>query len=211
MTGRCRSGNKVSSNGDRPNDQPPILRHDHPSGPARGARCGRFVFSNLVSVMAASNASQPIILPTVFRKPGLPWTKKTLVERFEAKFIPEPNSGCWLWIGCVNNRGGYGRFLVGDRWTLAHRFSYQTYNGPLLEGLVLDHLCRMRCCVNPDHLEQVTNAVNIQRGGSNIRPACKNGHPWTEETTWRSPRSGWRQCRQCKRDFRNLHFLRNAA
>jgi HNH endonuclease len=149
---------------------------------------------------------KPIILPTSTRQFG-PWSRTPLIGRFEAKFIPEPNSGCWLWTGCLYQTG-YGRFVVDGRWILAHRFSYQTYKGPLLEGLELDHLCRMRCCVNPDHLEQVTHAINIQRGGSRAKPTCNSGHPWTEENTVRQARTGYRQCRQCNNDFKKRARLR---
>lgn len=80
---------------------------------------------------------------------------------------PEPNSGCWLWIGPIKDTG-YGRFSVrdGSAWktVIAHRYSYEAENGPIPEGLVIDHLCRMRCCVNPDHLEAITNEENIRRG-----------------------------------------------
>lgn len=87
---------------------------------------------------------------------------------FEAKYIPEPNSGCWLWIGALNPNG-YGQLKMPHQAVLAHRFSYERFNGPLLEGMVLDHLCRQRCCVNPEHLEQVTQAVNLARGGRHLR------------------------------------------
>jgi hypothetical protein len=86
------------------------------------------------------------------------------IESFEAKYIPEPNSGCWLWFGCVNSKG-YGQMKTPTRAVLAHRFAYEQFRGPLMVGFVLDHLCRQRCCVNPDHLEQVTQAVNLARGG----------------------------------------------
>ena len=73
-------------------------------------------------------------------------------------------SGCWIWTGSLN-REGYGRISWRGRTErAAHRVSYALLRGPLLEGLELDHLCRVRPCVNPDHLEQVTSQVNILRG-----------------------------------------------
>ncbi len=120
----------------------------------------------------------------------------TPLKRFEAKYIPEPNSGCWLWLG-TGNQHGYGRFVVNGQITLAHRFAYETLKGPLVDGLELDHLCRMRCCVNPDHLEQVTHAENVRRGAA-VETHCKWGHEWTPENTWMN--GAWRFCRQCNND-----------
>jgi hypothetical protein len=134
----------------------------------------------------------------------------TPLKRFEAKYIPEPNSGCWLWIGS-GNQYGYGRFLISGQNTLAHRFSYETFKGPLLDGLELDHLCRMRCCVNPDHLEQVTHEENVRRGGRMLNKACPSGHPFSTENTWINPKTGWRQCRQCNRDNQKRMALRGRA
>lgn len=80
-------------------------------------------------------------------------------EAFQAHIHHEPNSGCWLWAG-ADNGGGYGKF----RGKYAHRVSYEMRNGAIPEGLHLDHLCRVPCCVNPDHLEPVTNQENARRG-----------------------------------------------
>jgi len=125
------------------------------------------------------------------------------LERFEAKFIPEPNSGCWLWFGASSD--GYGYIGCGGRNRLAHRVSYEIHRGPIPEGLELDHLCRLHCCVNPDHLEAVTCKVNIGRGltGETARRRqmdkthCPKGHPYDETNTiWRETKYG-RWCRAC--------------
>jgi hypothetical protein len=81
------------------------------------------------------------------------------------EYVVDEN-GCWVWQRCVNTRGGYGRKLVGGRWWVAHRWYYERVFGPVPEGLELDHLCRNRLCVNPEHLEAVTRQVNIQRGAA---------------------------------------------
>lgn len=81
-------------------------------------------------------------------------------ERFDARWTPEPNTGCWLWTGGLMNRG-YGKLCFGDGTRLAHRVSWELHRGPIPEGLVLDHVCRVRSCVNPDHLRLVTIAQNV--------------------------------------------------
>src|SRR6516164_7314046 len=82
---------------------------------------------------------------------------------FDDCFIPEPNSGCWLWFG-VQTKDGYGRWGGGANRKLAHRISYERAKGPVPIGMQIDHLCRVRCCVNPDHLEVVTPLENNARG-----------------------------------------------
>lgn len=107
--------------------------------------------------------------------------KKEWIDRFHKFVLPEPNSGCWLWDGYVDE-GGYGRF--SPQWKIspmyAHRASYEIHNGPIPSGMNIDHKCRMRCCVNPDHLEAVSQAENINRGNlvalRRERTHCKNGH-----------------------------------
>lgn len=76
-----------------------------------------------------------------------------IMERFEARYIPEPNSGCWLWLGSMNWHTGYGRFYTnGDVITYAHKFSYQVHKGKIPRGKILRHTCDVKSCVNPDHL-----------------------------------------------------------
>src|SRR5690349_14827083 len=105
--------------------------------------------------------------------------------RFWEKIAPEPNSGCWLWVGAVNDRG-YGQIsneAPSRKKIYAHRFSYELHKGPIQSGLDLDHLCRVRCCVNPDHLEPVTRLENVRRGDDGAKNRgkthCPQGHPYS--------------------------------
>ena len=86
-------------------------------------------------------------------------------DRFCAKVSPEPNTGCWLWTGATVR--GYGQFWQGDRKILAHRFAYVNLVGLVPIGKELDHLCRVRCCCNPAHLEPVTRRENMLRAPAN--------------------------------------------
>lgn len=116
---------------------------------------------------------------------GWGWPRDlSLVDRLERLSMPEPNSGCWLWIG--HTVKGYGRIRVarGDWRQLrpAHRVSYEIYRGLIPVGLEPDHLCRVTCCINPWHLEAVTQAENNRRSTSpsaiNRRMmVCSLGHP----------------------------------
>lgn len=109
---------------------------------------------------------------------------------------------CWLWTGGLKS-GGYGSFYSDGRSHAAHRFAYELEVGPIPEGLTLDHLCRVRTCVNPLHLEPVTRKVNTLRG---IGPTalhkrktrCPEGHEYDETNTRIRPNGG-RDCRECHR------------
>lgn len=94
--------------------------------------------------------------------------RQPIEERFWARVAK--TSTCWLWTGALS-KSGYGVLHFGGRKISAHRHSWQMHRGPMPEGLVTDHLCRVRHCVNPDHLEPVTNGENVLRG---IGPAALN-------------------------------------
>lgn len=125
-----------------------------------------------------------------------------LPSRFWDKVTPDSNSGCWLWIGKLD-RYGYAKTSVKTRAVTGHRMAYLAV-APIPDGLTLDHLCRVRNCVNPAHLEPVTNVENVMRGESvwavNARKTeCHKGHPLDEANTYVTT-DGFRQCRKCKAD-----------
>ena len=131
---------------------------------------------------------------------GQPPASLTLDAMFD-RALPEPNSGCWLWP--TESREGYGHVWCGGRTRRAHIVSYELARGAVPEGLVLDHLCRVRCCINPDHLEPVTQGENIRRSpimGQYARPTtCPKGHAFDESNTYRA--GGQRYCRACRADY----------
>lgn len=139
----------------------------------------------------------------------------SLIERFWRYVSPEPNSGCWLWTG--SGTYGYGTIGRGKRIemkVIAHRLSYELHIGPIPEGLVLDHLCRVRCCVNPQHLEPVTNEENIRRGEAgkyqSRRTHCPSGHEYSPENT-QIHRATHRLCKACHKVNARASYLRLRA
>ena len=124
---------------------------------------------------------------------------KQLVERHMKRVHPDPNGGCWLWGGAVDPCG-YGRIVVGPREYKAHRVFYIAARGAIPLGTELDHLCRVRGCVNPAHLEPVTHQENMARGvfRQSFVTQCPSGHAYDVKNTYIA-KNGQRQCRACTR------------
>ncbi len=114
----------------------------------------------------------------------------------------EKTSQCWLWRGSLSP-DGYGRIAVQGRNVGAHRVAWELVNGPIPTGLTIDHLCRVRACVNPTHLEAVPLRENVLRGLgptaiNSSKTHCVHGHEFNEANTYVYP-SGYRHCRVCRR------------
>lgn len=137
------------------------------------------------------------------------------VDNFERHVLR--GDGCWVWTGAVSNKG-YGQFCSSGRTRSAHRVAYELYVGPIPAGHQIDHtchntdadcpggLCRHRRCVNPAHLEPVTQSANMLRAG---RDRCSKGHPYTPENTRYRKDNGRRICLECdmaSRQRRNVGY-----
>ena len=142
--------------------------------------------------------------PTLFDRQALAFGDDSLPARFWAKVTVHP-SGCWVWTGA--RRNGYGVVKECGATQSAHRVAFYVTMSPAAGG-ELDHTCRNRACVRPDHLEVVTHAEN-QRRRSEAQTHCKHGHEYTEANTGTTPQ-GWRWCRECSRG-RSLRWRRRLA
>src|SRR5882672_2140353 len=109
---------------------------------------------------------------------------KKPIDAFNEKWMPEPNSGCWLWLGALRGRGEcYGYLNIKRKPTYAHRFSYEQFIGPIPRGFVVDHQCNNTFCVNPDHLKLMTHTQNLRRYFDLITN-CPRGHIYDKENTY---------------------------
>jgi hypothetical protein len=148
--------------------------------------------------------------------PGKPRTARmspgivaTAERRFWTKV--DKSGDCWLWTAATNG-AGYGILTMSRDGSkvLAHRWSYEHHNGPIPEGLVIDHLCRVPLCVRPDHLEAVTQAENNRRGMSLSsqqarQTHCKRGHEFEPERNT----AGRRWCKRCHSLNMSIAYYRN--
>lgn len=133
---------------------------------------------------------------------------KSAIERFEAGIAKQKETGCWLWRKHII-WNGYGQFYADGKLWRAHRWSWEFYRGKIPDGMHVDHLCRVRHCVNPDHLRIVTNAENVLCGigwtAQNARKThCIRGHEFTKENTLErgTEKNRWRVCITCRNSYR---------
>ena len=124
---------------------------------------------------------------------------------------------CWEWTGSKNN-GGYGLFGLNYKMRSAHRVSYEIKWGKIPDGLVINHMCRNRGCVNPDHLEVVTQKVNVQKGLAGFKTGLKNrakthcpqNHEYTPDNLTKQ-NNNKRNCKACNNDRIRARRARNKA
>ena len=129
-------------------------------------------------------------------------------KRFWSK-VDKSAGGCWLWTG-YTNPAGYGRICRRengkDKCHLAHRYAWTQLVGPIEDGMTLDHLCRVRACVNPEHLEVVTQKVNVRRGNAPTivtwrTGTCKRGHSMADAHDTKKGK----RCRRCQQIAAKKH------
>ena len=119
----------------------------------------------------------------------------------EQRSIPEPNTGCWLWERSIGSHG-YGNAFNGKTVCVAHRLSYEAFKGPIPNEYDVDHLCRVKTCVNPDHLEATTKAANRRRQfgyrceATVTNETCPHGHEYTRYS------KKVLTCKTCQRIYR---------
>lgn len=136
-----------------------------------------------------------------------------LPEKFWSRVQPEPMSGCWLFV--TQTKDGYGSIWIGKTNHRAHRLLFSVDN-EIPDGFVVDHKCRVRCCVNPAHLRAITFKENVLIGvGPSAlcarQTTCKRGHAFEGENLQRTNCRNERICRACRRASRAAYNARERA
>ena len=193
-------------------DPVPLAAHGSLARYAKGCRCEscRAASASYARQRRATRPNPRRLVPV----PDLtPDEKQQIQGRIEAKVVVT-DAGCWEWLG-TRSKSGYASISIFGVSRRAHRVLYEIVVGAIPDGLQLDHLCRVRHCVNPVHLEPVTPRENVLRGvgpsaQAAAREECIHGHAYTPENTyvWR----GHRACRECRRlTLRRRYARRRAA
>ncbi|WP_369830186.1 HNH endonuclease [Mycobacterium sp. E1747] len=118
--------------------------------------------------------------------------ERRLINRVEVD-----ENGCWRWTGPLAPNGYGGTIRAWRKGWLPHRLAFTVMVGEIVDANQIDHLCRVRNCINPVHLEQVTQAENLRRQGAAVTH-CPRGHEYTAANTYRST-DNLRRCRECAR------------
>lgn len=133
---------------------------------------------------------------------GTIMSSNELKHRLMAKILK--TDSCWIWTASIDGKG-YGQIAYNGKPHRAHRISYEIFKGVIPAGLDLDHLCRNRLCVNPEHLEPATRSENLLRGilHNSLKTACPRGHKYDY-----TDNKGRRRCRTCTRAIalKNFHL-----
>lgn len=136
------------------------------------------------------------------KKPGARYFKGSIGDRLEFYSIPEPNSGCQIWFGATTS--GYGCVWYKGKRRKAHAAAYEEAKGPIPDGMEAHHKCRLKCCINVSHLQPLTRSEHMRvewrpKAYFAAMTQCKNGHEMNEVNSYRSPTTGRRACRVCRR------------
>lgn len=144
------------------------------------------------------------------QQPGL---RGSVEQRFWAKVAKSDD--CWNWTGSISGRG-YGRMQTpASSSSAAHRISYILHHGMIGDGMVVDHICRNKLCVNPAHLRAVTPKQNTLENSASVtainaaKTHCAKGHPFSGDNLLAQP--GERRCRQCQRGYDKARRRRNRS
>jgi hypothetical protein len=132
--------------------------------------------------------------------------KRGLIDRFTEK-IAEPfdaHNECWIWTGWKNLKG-YGQFWLNGGDVPSQRVAHELFIGPIPEGYHVDHICKNRACVRPDHLQVLTHFENSGQARRD-KTHCLNGHEFSESNTYVF--NGMRHCKTCVRDRMRKYLAR---